>query len=162
MLRAFASNAQGQTAGAVGQSIPGAPGTIELHGCQETAVDAEQIALKSAVKYPAATRSNHRRQNRKAGLGGVGARAAEEMLGSSNACFAVKGRDLKRAAQRYVCLYEGRELAKVKMALAVFIGKGRVYMGASVMRSELTCAHVFDEVLAFPASVRLQNRTFLL
>ena len=84
------------------------------------------IALRSAVKYPAATRSNQRLQYPEAGLRGVGTRAAEEMLDSSNPCFGVKGRDLKRAAHRYVCLYAGRELAKVNMALAAFIGKGRV------------------------------------
>jgi len=142
MLGALTSDAQGQSASAVGQPIPGALGTIELDGRRETAVDALKKALRSAAKHLAATRANQRRGNCEAGLGGVGARAAEEMLGSSNTFWGVKGGDLKRAAQRYVCLPEGRELAKVKMALAAFRREGRVYTGASVTSSELTCAHV--------------------
>jgi len=102
MLGALTSDAQGQSASAVGQPIPGALGTTELDGRRETAVDALQKALRSATKHLAATRANQRRGNCEAGLGGVGARAAEEMLGSSNTFFGVKGRDLKRAAQRYV------------------------------------------------------------
>jgi len=42
MLGAFTSDAQGQSAGAVGQPIPGALGTIELDSRRDTAVDALQ------------------------------------------------------------------------------------------------------------------------
>jgi len=161
MLGAFTSDAQGQSGVAVRQPMSGALGTIELDGNRETAVEALQKALRSAPKYPAATRANQRRRNREAGLGGVGARAAEEMLGSSNSFFEVKGRDLKRAAQRYVCLREGSELASVKMALAALIGEGRVYAGASVTSSVLTCTHVCDELMARAASVGLEVSSVL-
>jgi len=156
MLGAFTSDAQGQSAGAVGQPIPGALGNIELDECRETTVDALQKVLRSAPEYTAATRANQRRRNREAGLGGVGARVAEEMLGSSNTFFGVKGRDLKGTAQRYVCLLEGRELAKVKLALAAFIGEGRVYTVTSVTISELNVAHTCEELMACAASVGLE------
>jgi len=151
-LRALTSDAQGQSAGAVGQPLPGALGNIELDGRRETL----QKGLGSVAKYRAAIRANQRRQNREAGLGCVGARAAEEMLGSSKPFFGVKGRDPKRVAQRYICLPESRGLVKGNMALAAFIGVGRVYTGASVPSCELTCAHVCDELMAFAASVGLE------
>jgi len=78
------------------------------------------------------------------------------MRGSSKPFFAVKGRDLKRVAQRYIGLFEGRGLAKENMALAAFIGEGRVHTGASVPSCELTCAHVCEELMAFVSSVRLE------
>jgi len=83
------------------------------------------------------------------------------MIGSSNPFFWVKGRDLKRAAQRYVSFSEGWELSEVKMALAAFIGEGMVYTGASVTSSAPTCAHVCDELMACAASVRLEVPSFL-
>jgi len=41
------------------------------------------------------------------------------------------------------------------MALAAFLGEGRVHRGASVTSSQLTCAHVCDQLMACAASVGL-------
>jgi len=77
------------------------------------------------------------------------------VLGSSNPYFGVQGKELKKAAQRYVSLPDGKELGLVKLAMSNFIGVGRVYTRASVTCGELSCKQVCDELMECAASVRL-------
>jgi len=92
---------------------------------------------------------------REAGLGGGGPSAPDEVLGSANPLFSVKGKELKKAAQRYVSLPDGRELGLVKLSMSKFVREGRVYTGASVPCGELTCKQVCDELMECSTSVGL-------
>jgi len=103
--------------------------------------------MRHAPKYSPSARGSHRRRNREAGLGGGGSPASEELLDSSNPYFGVHGKEIQRAAQRYVSFPEGTELAMVKLAMAKFIGEWRVCTGASVTCGELTCKHVCEELM---------------
>lgn len=79
-------------------------------------------------------------------LGGGG---GGEVLGLSNPYFSVKGKDLRRAAVRYVGLPDAAEDAtKVKDAFAAFVGPGKLYTGASVTSKTLTCEIVCGELMA--------------
>jgi len=80
-------------------------------------------------------------------MGEEGSSASDEMLGSSNAYFGTKEKDLKREAQLYVALGKGKELSTVRLAVTKFVGEGRVYTGASGTCGELTCKHVCDELM---------------
>jgi len=66
-----------------------------------------------------------------------GSGAVEEMLGSSSPYICLKGKELKRAEQRYESVPKKWELVLVKMALSPFIGEGKAYTGPSVTSSEL-------------------------
>ena len=63
-------------------------------------------AFKNAPKYSASTRSGAWRRNKEAGLSGGHSLDVEEVLGSSSPFVHVKGKELKRAAQRYVAIPE--------------------------------------------------------
>jgi len=101
--------------------------------------------VRKAPKYSSDTRGSRRRRSRESGMGGEGSSASEDVLCSSNPYFSVKGKDLKRAAQRYVSFGEGKELSMMRLVMTKFVRKGRVYTGASVNCGELTCKHVCDE-----------------
>ena len=146
-LGAYVSDVNGQSSGGTTAAIPGPLGNINLDGRRADVVASIEEAMRKAPKYSPSARGSHRRRNREAGLGGGGSPASEEVLGSSNPYFGVKGKEIKRAAQRYVSLAEGKELAMVKLAMAKFIGEGRVYTGASVTCGELTCKQVCEELM---------------
>jgi len=137
-LGAYVSDVNGQSSGSTTAAIPGPLGNIDLDGRRADVVASSEEAMRKAPKYSPSARGSHRRRDRKAGLGGGGSPAWKEVLGSSNPYFGVKGKEIKRAAQRYMSLAEGEELAMVKLAMAKFIGEGRVYTGASVTCGELT------------------------
>jgi len=61
------------------------------------------------------------RRNKEAGLSGGRSLAVEEVFDSSSPFFHVKGKELKRAAQRYVALPKCPEMSKNKAAMAQFI-----------------------------------------
>jgi len=144
---AYVSDVNGQSSGGTTAPIPGTLGNIDLDGRRADVVALIEEAMRKAPKYSPSARGSHRCRNREAGLGGGGSPASEEVLGSSNPYFGVTGKEIKRAAQRYVSLAEGKELSMVKLAMAKLIGKGRVYTGASVTCGELTCKHVSDELM---------------
>jgi len=146
-LGAYVSDVNGQSPGGTTAAIPGPLGSIDLDGRRADVVASIEEAMRKAPKYSPSERGSHRRRNREAGLGGGGSPASKQVLGSSNPYFGIKGKEIKRAAQRYVSLAEGKELAMVKLAMAKFIGEGRVYTGASVTCGELTCKHVCDELM---------------
>jgi len=77
------------------------------------------------------------------------------VLGSSHPYFRVPGKELKKAAQRYVSLPDGKQLELVKLAMSKFIGVGRVYTWASVTCGEPACKQVRDELMECATSVRL-------
>jgi len=137
-LRAYVSDVNGQSSGGTTAAIPGPLGSIDLDGRRADVVASIEEAMLKAPKYSPSERGSHRRRNREAGLGGESSPASKEVLGSSNPYFGIKGTEIKRAAQRYVSLAEGKELAMMKLAMAKFIGEGRVYTGASVTCGELT------------------------
>lgn len=71
--------------------------------------------------------------------------------------FSVKGKELKRAAVRYVGLPDGSgDASKVKEALGAFIGPGKMYRGASVTNRTLTCEFVCGELMTCAANAGLQ------
>jgi len=155
MLGAFVSDVGTQRSGGTAQPIPGALGAVNIDESKADVIASIREALKNAPKYSSDTRAARRRCNREAGLGAGGSRASEEVLGRSNPYFGVKGKELKKAAQRYVSLPDGKELGLVKLAMSKFIGEGRVYTGASVTCGELTCKQVCDELMECATSVRL-------
>jgi len=117
--------------------------------------------LRQAPAYSAANRASERRRNREAGLGGRGLQEPDEVLGSSNPFFSVKGKELKRAALRYLALPDGSEQTRVKLAMGKFIGEGRVFTGASVTCSELSFKDVCGALMECAASVHLTVPTVL-
>jgi len=141
------SDVGGQSSGGTAQPIPGTLGTNDLDASRADVVASIEEAMRKAPKYSSDTRASHGRRSREAGLGGKGSSASDEMLGSSNRYFGVKGKDMNRAAQCYVSLGEGKELSMVRLALKKFVGEGRVYTGASVTCGELTYKHVCDELM---------------
>jgi len=146
-LWAYVLDVNGQSSGGTTAAIPGPLGNINLDGRRADVVASIEEAMRKAPKYSPSARGSHRRRNREAGLSGGGSPASEEVLGSSNPYFGVNGKEIKRAAQRYVSLAEGKELAMVKLAMEKFIGEGRVYTGASVTCGELTCKQVCEELM---------------
>ena len=145
----------GQPAGGTGQAVPGALGAIELDERRTAVIAALEKTLRTAPQYSEVNRASQRRLNGEAGLGGRGGRVVEEMLGSSNPFFGAMGKDIRRAELRYVALPDGADMRKVKLAMSHFIGEGRVYTGASVTCSELTCKNVCDELMECAASASL-------
>jgi len=129
------------------QPIPGTLGTIDLDEGRADVVASIEEAMRKAPKHAYDTRDSHRRRSREAGMGEEGSSASDEMLGSSNAYVGTKEKDLKRAAQLYVSLGEGKELSAVRLTVTKFVGEGRVYTGASVPCGEVTCKHVCDELM---------------
>jgi len=146
-LGAYVSDVNGQSSGGTTAAIPGPLGNIDLDGRRADVVASIEEAMRNAPKYSPSARGSHRRRSREAGLVGGGSPASEEVLGSSNPYFGVKGEEIKRAAQRYVSLAEGKELSMVKLAMAKFIGEGRVYTGASVTCGEPTFKHICEELM---------------
>ena len=136
--------------------MPGPLGSaVEEGGEAATVLASLEEAFQNAPKYLASTRSGAWRCNKAAGLSGGRSLADEEFLSSSSPFFHVKGKELKRAAQRYVALPDCPELSKVKAAMAQCIGPGRMYTGASVTCRELTREHVCNELMECAASVCL-------
>jgi len=91
-LGAYTSDVGGQSAGGSTQPLPGSLGTVNLEGRRAATVEALEKALLAAPQNCAAARVVQRRRNREAGLSTSGSGAAEEMLGSSNTYFCLKGR----------------------------------------------------------------------
>ena len=156
IMGAFVSDMGSKRSGGAAQPIPGALGAVDLDCKRGDVVASIREALRNAPKYSPDARAAQRRRMREAGLGGGGPGAPDEVLGSANPFFSVKGKDLKKAAQRYVSLPDGRELALVKLAMSKFVGEGRVYTGASVTCGELTCKQVCDELMECSTSVGLK------
>ena len=138
MLGAFVLDVGTQRSGGTAQPIPGALGAVNIDGSKADVIASIREALKLAPKYSSDTRAARRRCNREAGLGAGGSRASEEVLGSSNAYFGVKGKELKKAERRYVSLPHGKALGLFKLAMSNFTVEGRVYTGASFSSEELT------------------------
>ena len=155
ILGAYASDVGGRPAGGTTQPIPGALGAVELDKRRASVVATLEDTLRQAPAYSAANRASQRRRNREAGLGGGGLQEPDEVLGSSNPFFGVKGKELKRAALRYLALPDGSEQTRVKLAMGKFIGEGRVFTGASVTCSELSSKDVCGALMECAASVDL-------
>ena len=152
----FVSDFTTQPAGGRCQPILGPVGAeVEAGRARNTVIDALKKAVTEALKYSAGTRSGARRRNQEAGLSGGRSSGSEEVLGSANPFFNAKGRDLKRALQRYVALSDGPELSVVKAAMNKFVGPGMVYTGASMTCAELTCAQVHAALMECAESVGL-------
>jgi len=106
-MGAFAADAAGHPTGGSAQAVPGPLGTaVEEGGRGATVLASLEEALKNAPKYSASTSSGARRRNKEAGLSGGRSLAVEEVLGSSRPFFHFEGKELKRAAQRYVAIPE--------------------------------------------------------
>jgi len=119
-------------------------------------VAALQEQLKKLPKNSAATRWEQCRCEKKVGLGGAGSGADAEVLESASPFFKIKGKELKRAAVRYVGLPDAAgDSYKVKDACAAFVGPGKMYTGASVANKTLSCDFVCVEPMACAASVQL-------
>ena len=146
-LGAYVSDVNGQSSGGTTQAIPETLGTMNWEGQRADVVASIEKAMRKAPRYSLSMQERHQRRNREAGLAGGGSPALEEVVGSSNPEFGVKGKEMKRAAQRYVSLAEEKELALVKLSMAKYIGRGRMCTGASVTCAELTCKKVCDELM---------------
>jgi len=77
------------------------------------------------------------------------------VLRSANAFFNYKGRDVKRALQRYGALQDAPEHLLVKAAMTMFVGQGFVYVGTSMTSGEFTCAQVCAALVVCAESVGL-------
>ena len=155
-MGAFVSDFTTQPAGGRCPPIPGPVGAAEGAGrARETVIDALKKALTEAPKYSAGTRSVARRRNHEAGLSGGRSSVPEKVLGSAHPFFNSKGRDVKRALQRYVVLPDGPELSLVQAAMTKFVGPGMVYTDASMTCGELTCAQVCAALMESAESVCL-------
>jgi len=130
-------------------------GAVELDKRRASVVATLEDTLRQAPAYSAANRASQRRRNREAGVGGRGLQEPDEVLGSSNPFFGVKGKELKRAALRYLALPEVSEQTRVKLTMGKFIGEGRVFTGASVTCSVLSCKTVCGALMECAASVDL-------
>jgi len=157
ILGACASDVGARPAGGTTQPIPGALGAVELDKRRASVVATLEVqdTLRQDPAYSAANCVSQRRRNRETGLGGRGLQEPDEVLGSSNPFFGVKRKELKRAALRYLALPDGSEQTRVKLAMGKFIGEGRVFTGASVTCSELSCKDVCGVLMECAASVDL-------
>jgi len=101
----FAADAAAHPTGGSGPAVPGPPGSAIEEGdrAAPVVVFLEEL-FKNAPKYSASTRSGARRRNKEDGLSGGRLLAVEKASGSSSPFFHFKGKELKRAAQRYVAL----------------------------------------------------------
>jgi len=129
MLEAFLSDVGTQRSGGTAQPSPRALGGVNIDESKADVIASIREALKRAPKYSSDTRAARRHCNRESGLGAGGSRASEEVLGSSNPYLGFKGRELKKTAQRYVSLPDGKELGWVKLAISKFIGRGGCTLG---------------------------------
>jgi len=155
ILGALVSDVGTQRFRGTAQPIPGALRVVNIIGSKADVIASIREALKIAPKYSSDTRAARRRCNREAGLRACGSRASEEVLGSSNPYFGVKSKELKNAAQRFESLPDGKALELVKREFYKFIGKGRVYTGASFACGELTYKQGCDELMECARSVGL-------
>jgi len=90
------------------------------------------------------------------GLGRAGSGADAEVLGSTSPFFKIKGKELKRAAVRYVGVSDtGGDSVRLKDAFAAFVGPGKMYTGALVANKTLSCDFVCGELMACAAIVQL-------
>jgi len=120
-LGAFDADAAAHPTGGSAQAARGPLGSaVAERGREATVLVSLEEAFKNAPKYSASTRSGASRRNQEAGLSGGRSLAVEEVFGSSSPDFHVKGKGLKRAAQRYVALPKCPELSKNKAATAQF------------------------------------------
>ena len=156
VLGAFAADSAGQSSGQRSEPPPGALAAVDVSGRRASVVAALQDQLKKLPKDSAPTRGEQRRREKEVGLGGARSGANAEVLGSASPFFKIKGKELKRAAVRYVGLpdAEGDSL-KVKDAFPAFVGPGKMYTGASVANKTLSCDFVCGELMACAASVQL-------
>jgi len=160
MLAAFVSDVGTQRSGGTAQPIPGALGAVKLDGSNADVMLSIRERLNSAPTYSLDTRAGRRRCNREAGLGAGGSRASEEVLGSRNPYFGVTGNELKKAAQRYVSLPDGKELGLVRLAMSrggAGVHRGICYLwGAHVQ----TCVRRVDGVRDVGALVLSRSARF--
>ncbi|KAK1867254.1 hypothetical protein I4F81_009761 [Pyropia yezoensis] len=130
-LGAFAADSAGRAAGSTSQAAPGPLGTVDLAARRSSVVAALEEQLKKQPQYSAATRGAMKRHQK-------------------------VGKELKRAAVRYVGLPDGSgDASKVKEALGAFIGPGKMYTGASVTDRTLTCEFVCGELMTCAANAGL-------
>ena len=79
-----------------------------------------------------------------------------DVLGSASPFLQIKGKELKRAAVRYVGLLGAAgDSVKVKDAFAAFVGPGKMYTGASVGIKTLSYEVLCDMLMACAVSVQL-------
>ena len=156
LMGAFVSDFASQPPSDRCQPVPGHVGAAMGTGrAREAVIHAWKKTLTEAPMYSAGTRSGSRRRNQDAGLSCGRSSALEEMLGGTNPFFNSKGRDVKRALQRYVAFPDGPELSFVKSAMTKFGRPGMVYTGASITYGELTCAQVSAALMECAESVGL-------
>ncbi|KAK1860119.1 hypothetical protein I4F81_002709 [Pyropia yezoensis] len=156
-LGAFAADSAGRAAGGTSQAAAGPLGTVDLAARRSSVVAALDEQLKRQPQYSAATRGAMKRRQMEMGLNGGEGGGLDEALGLASPFFSVKGKELKRAAVRYVGLPDGSgDASKVKEALRAFIGPRKMNTGASVTNRTLTCEFVCDELMTCAANAGLQ------
>jgi len=155
-LGAFTADSAGHSSGQAAVPPPGPLAAVDVTGRRTSVVAALQEQLKKMPRYSSATRGEMRRREREVGLGAAGTAAGAEVLGSTSPFFKVKGKELKRAAVRYVGLPDtAGDSVKVNDAFAAFVGPGKMYTGASVTNKTLSCDFVCGELMACAESERL-------
>jgi len=156
LLGAFTADSAAQRGEGSCAPMPGALASVDVAIRRANGVTSLREQLTKQPKYSAATRGAMRRRENKVRVGGAGSGAEAEVLGSASPFFKVKGKDLKRAAVRYVGLPDGAvEAAKVKDALVAFIGPGKMFTGGSVTNKTLSCDFVCGELMKCAASVQM-------
>jgi len=156
LLGAFTADSAAQRGEGSTEPMPGALASVDVASRRANVVAALREQLKKQPKYSATTRGAMRRRENEVSLGGAGSGAEAEVLGLASPFFKEKGKDLKRAAVRYVGLPdEAFDAVKVKDALAAFIGPGEMFMGGSVTNKTLSCDFVCGKLMKSAASVQL-------
>ena len=156
LLGAFTADSAAQRGEGSSEPFPGALASVDVASRLANVVAALRDQLKKQPKYSGATRGAMRRRENEVGLGGAGSGAEAEVLGLASPSFKVKGKDLKRAAVRYVGLPDGAvDAVKVKDALAAFLGPGQMFTGGSVTNQTLSRDFVCRKLMKCAASVQL-------
>ena len=124
-LGAILADSDGHSSGQAAVPPPGPLAVVDVTGRRARVVAALQEQLKKLPKYSSATRGEMRRRERDVGLGAAGTGAGAGVLGSASPFFKVMGKELKRAAVRYVGVPDtAGDSVKVKDAFAAFVGPG--------------------------------------
>jgi len=156
ILGAYASDVRARPAGGSTQASTGVLGVVGLNKRRPSVFVPPEDTLRHALMSSAANHGSERCCNREAYLYGGGVLETDEVLASSNPFLGVKSRELKRAVWRFKAPSDSSEQTRMKRAVRMFTGEGRISTDASVACSQLSCKKVCSALTECPASVELR------
>jgi len=156
MLGAFVADSAAHGRGGASQPPPGPLETLVSDVGHKAMIENLKDGMSKRPRYSSDQRTAMRRRAAEAGLQAArGGASSVEIMGSANPYFGVMSLPLKRAAVRYVQLFDGPILNKVKRAMDEFIVE-KAYHGGSVTSQEFTTEQVCAELMGCAGQAELQ------